>query len=78
MTLYTFHMCDADGFSACFEAHEAPYDSAAYPVAGRLLDAHASADHVAVWDGERPVFRRDRKAPGIAPTCAPAPTAPPA
>ena len=67
MRLYTFHMCDAEGFSTCFEARELAFDSAAFPVAGDLLRAHLSADHVAVWDEDRPVLHRHRDAPVIRP-----------
>ena len=67
MTLYTFYSCQEDGVSTCFETRELPYDSAAFPVAGDLLNEHASAAYVAVWDGERPVLSRYRDAPTIRP-----------
>ena len=67
MTLYTLHMCGAAGFSTCFETRDLPYDSAAYRAAGDLLEAHASAHYVAVWDGDRPVLCRHRDAPFIRP-----------
>ena len=51
MALYTFHMCNCDGFSISLEVRELPYDSATYPVAGQLLEEHLSADHIAVWMG---------------------------
>ncbi|WP_293679113.1 hypothetical protein [uncultured Phenylobacterium sp.] len=67
MALYTFHLCDEHGFSGCFETRELPYDSAAYPMAGELLNQHLSADHVEVWEGERPVLSRHREGPVIRP-----------
>lgn len=63
MTLYTFHICDAHGFSACFDARELNFDSAAYPIAGDLLMQHPSAAYVAVWDEDRPVLERHREKP---------------
>jgi len=60
MRLYTFYLCDEDGFSTCFETRELPFDSASFPVAGELLARHPSADHVAVWDDDRPVLSRYR------------------
>ena len=67
MTLYTFHMCDGEGYSTCFEMRELPFDSAAYPVASALLKDHPSADYVSVWDDDRPVLSRYRDAPVIRP-----------
>ena len=67
MTLYTFHMCDAEGYSTCFETRELPFDSAVYPVASALLKDHSSADYVSVWDDDRPVLSRYRDAPVIRP-----------
>lgn len=65
MTLYTFHMCDTEGFSTCFETRELPFDSAAFPVSGELLAQHPTADHVSVWDDDRPVLARHREPPSI-------------
>ena len=67
MALYTFHLCGEDGFSSSFEMRELPYDSAAYPMAGALLEQHASAAYVAVWEDERPVLSRHRDGPVIRP-----------
>ena len=67
MTLYTFHMCDEDGFSTCFEARELPYDSAAFPIAGQLLNEHPGAHHVDIWDDDRAVFSRYRNRPVLRP-----------
>ena len=63
MPFYTFQMCRADGYSTCLETREAPHDSAAFPVAGELLNEHASAHHVAVWEDDRPVLSRYRDGP---------------
>jgi len=65
MPLYTFHICDAEGFSTCFETRELPFDSAAFPVSGELLTQHLSADHVTVWEDDRPVLSRHRHPPSI-------------
>ena len=67
MTMYTFHLCSPDGGSNSFEALELINDSAAYPMAGRLLMQHPSCDYVAVWADERPVLSRHRDAPFIRP-----------
>jgi hypothetical protein len=65
MAFYTFHLCDAEGFSTCFETRELPYEITAFSVAGDLLQEHPSADHVAVWEDERPVLSRHRDGPVI-------------
>ena len=67
MGLYTFLTFTAQGASTYFEARELPFDSAAFPAAGELLDKHASADYVAVWEDNRPVLSRHREAPIIRP-----------
>jgi hypothetical protein len=67
MALYTFHMCNGDGFSGTFEVRDLPYDSATYPVASKLLEENPSASYVAVWAGERPVLARHRDGPVIRP-----------
>jgi hypothetical protein len=67
MPLYTFYACTEDGVSTCFETRELPYDSAAFPAAGEVLNEHASAAYVAVWDDQRPVLSRHREPPTIRP-----------
>ena len=67
MPLYIFHLCQPDGGSPSFEAHEADHDSATFPLAGQLLDQHPGCAYVAVWQGERPVLSRHREAPHIRP-----------
>lgn len=63
MTLYTFHMCNAEGFSTCFEARDLPCEVAAFAVAGDLLLEHQSAVYVTVWDENQPVLSRYRDEP---------------
>jgi len=65
MTLYTFYLCDADGFSASFDTRDLPYDSATFSIAGDLLKDHVTAEHVAVWNDDRAVLSRHREPPVI-------------
>lgn len=65
MPAYTLTVRDAQ--EAVIRVHSAdlPYDSAAFPAAGGLLDAHPAASHVEVFEGERAVLARHREAPVI-------------
>lgn len=72
MSMYTFHMCNADNSSGTFEAFELEADSDTYPRAGRLLTEHPSAIYVSVWEGDRPVLIRSREAPFRLPATRPA------
>jgi len=61
--LYTFHMCDAEGFSTSFETRELASDMSTIAVAIELLAEHLSADHASVWDGDRHVLNHYRTGP---------------
>ena len=55
MPLFTFYPMRADGASTVFETHELAGDDQAFSRARRVLDDHASAAEVAIWQGERKV-----------------------
>lgn len=56
MTLYTFFLCQADGSSHSFEAHELRDDQTAASFAQVVLRQHGSAAYVMVYAGERFVW----------------------
>jgi hypothetical protein len=55
MPLFTFYPCRPDGSSSALEAEVCRDDAAALFRARRVLDDHASAVEVEVWQGERRV-----------------------
>ena len=55
MSLFTFYPCKADGTSSSFEMLECPDDARALIAARQVLDEHASAVEVVVWQEERRV-----------------------
>jgi hypothetical protein len=65
MRVYTFYACTADGVPDIREVRELPYDSAAFQMAGDLLNAQPGAAYVSVWEGDRPVLSRHREGPVI-------------
>lgn len=61
MPLFTFYPRRPDGSATAFEALELSDDDAALARARRVLDDHASAADVAVWQGERQVGQVARR-----------------
>ena len=62
MAVYTFYLCRPDGSAASFEAFELASDAEARRRAPQILAEHPSCAYVAVWDGDRCVATRHRKA----------------
>jgi hypothetical protein len=62
MPFYTFYCCRPDDAAPSFEAYELPSDEAAAERAAQLLDSHASASHIAVYQGDREVLVERRVA----------------
>lgn len=60
MPIYTFYPCKADGVSESFVSLDLVDDAEAEGRALQILDRHASATHVVVWNGERKVLSRHR------------------
>lgn len=66
MPAYTFYPCQANGLADTFISHDLEDDERARLHALYVLDQHASASHVVVWDGQRKVHTRQRMHPDLA------------
>ena len=60
MPIYTFYPYTAEGSALMFEALDLADDEIAIARAGLLLNLHASAAEVVVWQDEREVHRETR------------------
>lgn len=62
MPIYTFYCCTPDGAAPSFEAYDLKDDRAAHAQAAIVLEQHASASHIDVYDKDRAVltYRRIR------------------
>ena len=60
MAVYTFYPTQADGLAPTFQVFDQPDDDAALVRAGQVLDEHASAAVVVIWEGGRQVAQRRR------------------
>jgi hypothetical protein len=61
MPVYLFHLCRRDGSSPAFEAFEIASEADVLARAKRMLDQHASCDHVDVWQEDDFIMRLDRE-----------------
>jgi hypothetical protein len=64
--IYTFYCCTPDGAAPSFEAYDLQDDQAAYAQAGIVLEQHASASHIDVYDKDRAVLTFHRIPPPVA------------
>lgn len=62
MAVYTFYLCNPGGGANSFEAFELGSDAEAPGRALRMLEDHPSCAYVAVWEDQRLVLERHRRA----------------